>query len=82
MSGPAFPTETEVGDLLARILGVHDRPAAELIRADMAEWDSLKHMEIIFALEDRYDVRFDESEFPALDSTAAIASALQRHLAT
>jgi acyl carrier protein len=82
VSGPALPTESQVCDLLARILGVHDRPVDALIRADMAEWDSLKHMEIIFALEDRYDVRFDESEFPALDSTAAITSALQRHLAT
>jgi acyl carrier protein len=50
-------------------------------RANTSEWDSLKHMEIVFALEDRYDVRFDESEFDALDSVASIAAAVARHRA-
>ncbi|HET9669900.1 MAG TPA: acyl carrier protein [Casimicrobiaceae bacterium] len=45
-------------------------------------WDSLKHMEIVFALEDRYDIRFDEAEFDALDSVESIAAAVARHRAT
>ena len=77
-----FVTQADVCNLLARILGVRDRPFDAWVRADMAEWDSLKHMEIIFALEDRYAVRFDEAEFPNLGSAAAITSSLQRHLAT
>lgn len=73
--------ETEVQDLLQRILGLQGLPSARLIRADIEAWDSLKHMEIVFALEDRYGVQFDEAEFPTLDATDTIASALQRHLA-
>jgi acyl carrier protein len=38
-------------------------------------------MEIVFALEDRYDIRFDESEFDALDSVESIAAAVARHRA-
>jgi acyl carrier protein len=73
--------ELDVRDLLQRVLRLRDQPCDGLVRADVAEWDSLKHMEIVFALEDRYGVRFDESEFPALDSPASITALLQRHLA-
>ena len=81
MSADALPTAADVRDLLLRILRVCDRPPDAMARAQMGEWDSLRHMEIVFALEDRYGVRFDESEFPTLDSAAAIACALRRHLA-
>jgi acyl carrier protein len=82
MSKASASMESDVRDLLQRILRLRDQPCHGLVRADVAEWDSLKHMEIVFALEDRYSVRFDESEFSALDSPAAIATLLQRHLAT
>jgi acyl carrier protein len=74
--------EAAVVDLVCRILGLGDRPVASVARLDTVEWDSLKHMEIIFALEVRYGVCFDEAEFSALDSTSAIVSALRRHRAT
>jgi len=73
--------EREVGMLVLRMLKLQPGLASELRRADIEQWDSLKHMEIIFALEDRYGVQFDESEFLSLDSPAAIALALRRHLA-
>jgi acyl carrier protein len=81
MSEPVDPIESEVRDLLLRILRLPSAPAG-LARGDTAEWDSLKHLEIVFALEDRYGVRFDESEFATLDSAATIAASLRRHLAT
>lgn len=81
MSAATSQMETEVQDLLQRILGLRGRPSTRLIRADIEAWDSLKHMEIVFALEDRYGVQFDEAEFTTLDTTDAITTALQRHLA-
>lgn len=81
MSDRASPSVTEVRALLRTILGIAAKQDAELRRADLDAWDSLKHMEIVFALEDRYGVCFDESEFPALDTSAAITAALRRHLA-
>jgi acyl carrier protein len=79
MSAPGTPSEAEIRALLARILRV-DLPDHPQRRSTPA-WDSLKHMEIIFALEDRYDVRFDEHEFAALDSPQAICALIGRHRA-
>ena len=70
----------EVDELVRRILRLPEAaPASE--RASTTEWDSLKHMEIVFALEDRYGIQFDEPEFETLDSVEAIAAAIERHRA-
>jgi acyl carrier protein len=76
----AGPDEREIAELLSRVLGVPLPARAR--RPDVAAWDSLKHMELVFALEDRYDVRFHESEFARLDSPAAIAAVIGEHRAT
>ena len=73
--------EAEVHALIARMLRVDPIAAGELRRADTERWDSLKHVEIVFALEDAYGVRFEESEFASLDSPSSIAAALRRRLA-
>jgi acyl carrier protein len=82
VSGTPSEIEAQARELVLRILGV---PAPSqgraLLRADVPEWDSLKHMEIVFALEDRFGIQFDESEFPTLDTPVAIAAAVRRHLA-
>jgi acyl carrier protein len=72
--------QSDVRELIARILELPLSPSVDVLRRDTREWDSLKHMEIVFALEDRFGVTFDESEFSALDSCAAIAAAVRRHL--
>jgi acyl carrier protein len=78
LSSPSV--ETEVRQLLARMLGSGTNSGGDMRRADLAQWDSLKHVEIVFALEDQFGVRFDESEFATLDSVPAIAAAvLKRH---
>jgi len=81
VSAPAQELESEVGRLVLRLLNLPQVPDMGLVRADVPEWDSLKHMEIVFALEDRYNVRFDESEFAALTTPATIAASLRKHLA-
>ncbi len=44
-------------------------------------WDSLKHVEILFAVEDAFDVRFSEEEMSALESLEALVDAIERHRA-
>lgn len=41
------------------------------------QWDSLRHIEVIFAVEDATGVQFDEEELGELDSVARIVAAIQ-----
>jgi len=48
-------------------------------RENCAQWDSLKHIEIIFAIEDALGLQFDEAELADLNSVARIVAAVQEH---
>lgn len=63
--------EIDVAKLVSEILG---KPVGtDASRVTVAGWDSLKHMEIIFAYEEAYGVRLDESEMAALSSVKGMA---------
>jgi len=42
------------------------------------KWDSLRHMNLIFAIEDGFSVRFEDDALPQLTSIAAIECALKK----
>jgi acyl carrier protein len=44
----------------------------ELARADHEYWTSLKHMELLIALEVEFDVRFDGADAVDMQSVAAV----------
>lgn len=80
--GDMASVETQIRDLIIKVLAITPGRNENLLRAEVPEWDSLKHMELVFVLEDEFGVRFDEAEFAALVSPAAIAVSIARHLAT
>jgi acyl carrier protein len=43
-------------------------------RENTPQWDSLKHVEIIFAVEDELGIEFSEKELASLDSVAKIVN--------
>lgn len=43
-------------------------------------WDSVRHLSLIMALEERFGVAFDAEEIPELISVAAIRDALKRRV--
>ena len=47
-------------------------------RAGNPEWDSLKHVEIMFALEERFNVQFDETDLEKLNSVEMISARLHQ----
>ena len=63
--------EIEVAKLVSEILG--EPVGLDASRLTAAGWDSLKHMEIIFAFEEAYGVRLDEAEMAALSSVKGLA---------
>ena len=53
--------------------------AADISRERLEGWDSLKHVEILLAVEEACGVQFSEDEFAELASLAGIVAAVQAH---
>ena len=49
-------------------------PDEDITREGDAAWDSLKHMELVFAMEDEFGVQFTEDDIAGLASRSAFAS--------
>ena len=62
--------DAEIAEILSLILGRPVAAGENLKRADEAKWDSLKHLEIIFAVEGAYGVLFSPDEIAAVASAA------------
>jgi acyl carrier protein len=73
--------ESRVHEVLALVLKRPNQPREPLRRAEVPEWDSLSHVEIIYAVEESTGVTFSEEELAALDGSEAIVDAVERHLA-
>jgi acyl carrier protein len=73
----------EIEKLLVEVLSVVlAHPVnASVTRAEDKAWDSLKHIEIVFAVEDRFKVRFTEDEIAESESLVHFAGILQERLA-
>jgi len=46
--------------------------------ASIEAWDSVRHIQLVLALEGEFGVAFDPDEIPALTSVGAIRSRLER----
>ena len=68
-----------VRDIMSQTLNRPIGNDEQLARTQAPEWDSLKHVQIMFSLEDAFEMRFDESELRSLDSIDAIIKAIERH---
>lgn len=75
--------QMRVEELLGLVLGstIAITKGKPVQRTSEPGWDSIKHIELIFALEDAFGVLFGEEELAGLDSSNAIIAAVERHLA-
>jgi len=74
--------EHTVLTVLTTVLKQPFREGADITRQNTLGWDSLKHIEIMFALEDELGAEFSEAELSELDSVAKIIVAmLTKHAA-
>lgn len=65
--------------VLAVLTAILKRPfsdSTDITRQSTANWDSLKHIEIMFALEDELGTEFSEEELVSLDSVSKIVDAV------
>lgn len=73
--------ERQVRDVVATVLGRPIGPDERLTRASEPGWDSLRHVEILLAIEGVCGVRFDEQEMGGLDSVEKLVDSVERHRA-
>ena len=69
--------EGAVTRILAAVLKRDFTPGQDITRENTEKWDSLKHVEIMFAVEEEFGVEFSEDELGNLDSVRSIASAVR-----
>ena len=72
--------QSDLSLILSSILG--KTVNAETSRASEPAWDSLKHMEIIFAVEGKWGVAFSEEEMASISSVADLQQRLSSSDAT
>lgn len=51
----------------------------EVSRSNEPSWDSLQHMQLIFAVEERFGIHFTEEQIPQLNSLRQFADHLRSH---
>jgi acyl carrier protein len=70
--------DTKVARILAGVLNMPpDAIVDDLAMSDVEAWDSLKHMEMIVAFEQAYEVEFTFDEIVAMRNVAAIRHVLR-----
>ena len=61
------------------VLGRPIGPGDPVRRDEQPDWDSLKHIELVFALEDALGVRFGTDEIGEITDVASIVELAERH---
>jgi acyl carrier protein len=67
-----------VRELMANILGVSsERIAANTVQADIPEWDSVSHLNLMLSLEDAFGIRLGIEHIARLRSVGEILKHLE-----
>jgi acyl carrier protein len=55
--------QKQVLECISGVLGIPvGSLKADMVKGDIPEWDSLRHMQVVLALEDKFDVTFSDKE--------------------
>jgi acyl carrier protein len=72
----------EVGDavatIVARVLRISPQEVPDARRGEHEDWNSLKHIEIVFQVEEELAVQFEEAEIAELRDVESIVAAVDR----
>ncbi len=75
--------KTSIGELRNILIGVFQdseipNDITNLKMNDFEEWDSLGNFSLLLAIEDKYNIKFDLSEMPSLNSVSSIIFAMEK----
>lgn len=69
-----------IQELLAKALNLPpERIGDDVSMKNLAQWDSLKHMEVILSIESHYKIELTGDEIADMTSLAAIITILGKH---
>ena len=77
MSAPDTTVAARVRAVLGEVLGPSATDLENPSRDTVPEWDSLAQVEVLFALEEEFDVRFPADKLLSLTSLETIIEALR-----
>jgi len=77
MSAPDTTVAARVRAVLGEVLGSSANDLENPSRDTVPEWDSLAQVEVLFALEEEFDVRFPADKLLSLTSLETIIEALR-----
>lgn len=66
-----------VCEVIGVVLGQGQQVDPGFCREGQSAWDSLKHIELVFALEDRFNLQFSEADLEQMDSAAKITQLIK-----
>ena len=77
-----MPSSEEVGGvvaaIVARVLRISPEEVAGARRGEYEGWNSLKHIEIVFQIEEEFEVQFEEDDIAELFDVKSIVAAVDR----
>ena len=64
-------------EALTTILKLSTGIVAPVVREECGAWDSLRHMELIFAIEEEFELEFSSEEIAAIDGTDKLIALIE-----
>lgn len=78
MDGVTMDTEQRVRQAIAAVLGIDaDAIESDSSAGNLEGWDSLRQINVIFALEAEFNVQFSDEEVASLSSFRGLCEAIQ-----
>ncbi len=71
--------EATVREVISKVLKRPVNESESIERDTEPKWDSLKHVELLFSLEDIFPIRFDEKELAELNNIDALVESIEKH---
>lgn len=79
-SPSALGAEQRLLKIFSRVLEREIPDGESVVRENEPKWDSLKHIELVFAVEDAFSVQFEGETIPHLNSLDDFVAALEKSL--
>ena len=75
---PSPEERSVVAAIVARVLRMCREEVCGARRGQHEDWNSLKHIEIVFQIEEEFEVQFEEDDIAKLFDVESIAAAVDR----